>query len=232
MLEEKGIPYDLAHVRPGFHPLHLRLAGFQGHTVPALKIDGRRIQGSLDISRALEEIAPEPPLFPREDSARRAVEEAERWGEREVQPVPRRLFRWGLSTNPDLRRWMAASLRMPAPGLMARVYLPVGRAFARASGADDEAVRRDLRALPALLDRVDALIADGTIGREQRNAADFQLGTSVRVLLGFDDLRKAVEGRPCAEHARSILPGTAAGLPPFLPQEWLRPVSEREEIRG
>jgi glutathione S-transferase len=228
MLDQKAIPYELARVQPGFHPVQLRLAGFKGNTVPALKIDGRRIQGSTEISRALEEMVPEPPLFPREEPARQAVEEAERWGESQVQPVPRRLFRWGLSGQRDLRRWLAATARMPAPGLVSRLNGPMTRAFARSAGADDQRVRQDLQELPGLLDRVDALLAEGTIGGEQRNAADYQIGTSVRVLLGMDDLREAVEGRPCAEHARSILPRTAATVPAFLPPEWLCPLREGE----
>ena len=45
MLELKGIDYRLAHVLPGNQRIHLRLTGFRGGTVPALKLDGRRIQG-------------------------------------------------------------------------------------------------------------------------------------------------------------------------------------------
>ena len=44
-------------------------AGFQGGTVPALKLDGRRVQGSL--ARALDELIPERPLFPGGAEARR-----------------------------------------------------------------------------------------------------------------------------------------------------------------
>ena len=63
MLERKRIAYELVDELPGFHPLQLRLAGFRGGTVPALRIDGRRVQGSRRISRALDELRPDPPLF-------------------------------------------------------------------------------------------------------------------------------------------------------------------------
>jgi glutathione S-transferase len=94
MLERKGIDHEVADLLPGLHPLLLRLAGFRGSTVPAVRIDGRRIQGSLEISHALEELRPEPPLFPADPDERRAVQEAEVWGESALQPVPRRIFRW------------------------------------------------------------------------------------------------------------------------------------------
>ena len=53
MLDLKGIDYKLVHVLPGNQRVHLRLAGFRGGTVPALKLDGRRIQGSTVIARKL-----------------------------------------------------------------------------------------------------------------------------------------------------------------------------------
>src|SRR3954451_15913687 len=103
MLEQKGIDYERSTSPPLSQPIALRAAGFRGRKVPALKIDGRRVQGSLAISRAIEEMKPDPPLFPAD--RRTAVEEAEAWGEREFQPLPRRFFRWGVAYRPDLRRY-------------------------------------------------------------------------------------------------------------------------------
>src|ERR687885_347759 len=104
MLERKGIEYELKNVPIGTQPIAVRLAGFRGRTVPALKIDGRRVQGSIEIARVLDELAPEPPLYPRDPERRRAVQEAEAWGERELQPLPRRLMRWGVANREELRR--------------------------------------------------------------------------------------------------------------------------------
>ena len=49
--------------------------------------------------------------------------------------------------------------------------------------ADEESVRADLAALPAVLDRIDAAIGDGLLGDENPNAADLQLGSSLRLLI-------------------------------------------------
>jgi glutathione S-transferase len=64
MLEHKGLEHEVVELLAGIHPLQLRAAGFRAGTVPALKLDGRRVQGSLRISRALEQARPEPALFP------------------------------------------------------------------------------------------------------------------------------------------------------------------------
>jgi glutathione S-transferase len=223
MLELKGIEHEVVDLQPGLHPVSLRLAGFRGGTVPALRIDGRRLQGSRRISRALDELRAEPRLFPSDPDARLAVEQAEGWGERELQPVPRRIFRWSATHSSRVRFWMAKDvLGMPAPGLMSVVQAPLARLFAGMIGADDERVRADIAGLPAMLDRVDALIAAGTIGGEEPNAADFQIGTTVRVLLAYEDLHSIVEGRPAEALARRVLPQFPEPVPSALPPAWLR----------
>jgi glutathione S-transferase len=222
MLERKGMEHQVVNIPPGVHPVAVRLAGFPGITVPALRVDGRRIQGSREISRFLDSVAPSPPLFPADPDERRAVEEAERWGEQTLQPIPRRLFRWGAARHQYLRRWIAAEVvGLPLPGVVAWTNAPVAVKMAQMSDARDDAVRGDVANLPDLLSHADALIAEGTIGADEPNAADFQIATSVRVLLAFDDLRSLVSGRPVADLARRILPDYPEPIPSFLPPYWL-----------
>jgi glutathione S-transferase len=92
MLEHKRIDHRVIHLLPGMQPL-VRALRFPRRTVPALVLDGRRIQGSREIARALDELVPDPPLFPRDAAARRRVEDAERWGDEVLQEVPRRIVR-------------------------------------------------------------------------------------------------------------------------------------------
>jgi glutathione S-transferase len=72
-----------------------------------------------------------------------------------------------------------------------------------------------------MLDHVDALIASGTIGDEELNAADLQIGTSVRVLLSFEDLHPMVVGRPAEGLAMRVLPDYPGRTPAVIPPEWL-----------
>jgi glutathione S-transferase len=223
MLERKGIEHRVVDLLPGFHPLQLRAAGFRGPTVPALKLDGQRVQHSIEISHLLDRVVPDPPLFPRDDQGRRAVEEAEAWGERELQPVPRRLFRWAVWHSAELRLWMARDVAgLPAPRLMAPMNKPLARHFAGKVGADDAQVRSDIATLPTLLDQVDELIKAGTIGGPTLNAADYQIGTTVRVLLAFEDLKPLVEPHPAAKHAMRVLPDYPS-VARALPKQFLTP---------
>lgn len=222
-LERKGIEHRVVDLLPGMHPLQLRMHGFRGATVPAMRIDGRRVQGSRLITWTLDAVTSEPRLFPAEPETRRAVIDAERWGERDLQPIPRRLLRWCMTRSYELRRWMAGEGDLPLPGLMARANAPVAAAFARKSDATDAHVRADLDALPSLLDTVDALIDTGTIGADEPNAADFQIGATVRALAAFADLAPALAGRPCARLAIRLLPDFPGPVPPALPRAWLPP---------
>jgi glutathione S-transferase len=229
MLDLKGIEYEAVDIAPLSQRVHLRLAGFRGGTVPALKLDGRRIQGSRAIARALDARWPEPPLFPADPDLRARVEEAERWGEEEFQPIPRRLFRFGVAQVGDLRRWVARAQSLPAPKVAAAALQPLVAYYARTIEADGRrastaGVRADLAALPALLDRADRLLADGTLALDPPNAATLQVLVTVRLLCAFDDLREHVEAHACAEPARELFPRYPAHLPRFLDVRWLEPL--------
>jgi glutathione S-transferase len=218
MLEHKGIDYDLVKVAVGMQAVQIRLAGFKGGTVPALRIDGRRALGTRAISRLLDEIRPEPPLFPADPAHRRAVEEAEAWGERVLQPIPRRLVRWALSRDHAARLRIGRGLGTPLQQVAAVAIAPVAGFYARREEAGStERIRRDWEELPGHLDRVDELIAAGTIGGEERNAADFQIATTVRVMLACADFEPLVAGRPAERLARGIWPEYRYRAPTLLP---------------
>ena len=221
MLRHKGIDHTVVNLLPGSQRVALRALGFRAGTVPAMKIDGRRVQGSLRISRVLEDLQPEPPLYPADPRQRAAVEDAEVWGEADYQPVPRRLTRWGLSRDAGARRSFAELTDMRLPALSAHATQPLAAWFARAVGATDEQVRADFAALPSLLDRIDGLIGDGVLGGEQLNAADFQIGTTTKILLGFAQVREMLEGRPAAQHAMLVAPGFGGESPIRVPEAWL-----------
>jgi glutathione S-transferase len=229
MLERKGLDHKTVWLLPGLHPVLVRTRGFRGSTVPAMKIDGRKLQSSRAISRALEDVRAHPPLFPADPERRLAVEEAERWGDEVLQDVPRRIVRWITAHNQEARVMIAREVGIPLPAVAAFVNAPAARHLASKVDANDESVvRAAIGQVPEVLDHVDELIADGVVGGEEPNAADFQIATSVRALLTIQDLRPAYEGRPAGDLAMRFLPEFGNDFPAgMLPAEWLealRPV--------
>ena len=221
MLAHKGMEAERVEIPPASQRILMRRHGFKGGTVPGLKLDGRRVQGTREIARALDEAQPEPPLFPAAGEARDAVEVAELWGERTYQPVPRRIFRWAISSDPELRTVMAKALGMPAPGLTQWAMVPVAQFYLRYEGGGEKAARRDVAELPSHLDKIDSMIGFGTIGAQELNAADFQIATSTRVLLNFPQLRPLIAGRPAEAHAMRIVPDFGREMPVTIPAGWL-----------
>jgi glutathione S-transferase len=191
-----------------------------------MKIDGRRLQSSLAISRALEEARPEPPLFPADPKRRLEVEDAERWGDEALQNVPRRIIRWISVHRPEARAMIAREVGMPLPRFAAWVNAPAARHLANKVNADDT-IEDAIAEVPVALDHVDELIAKGVIGGSEPNAADFQIATSVRAILTVQDLKPVFEERPAAELAMRLLPELGNDFPAgMLPPELLR-ASER-----
>src|SRR5918911_225748 len=134
MLRYKGIDHERVDLMPGSQRLLLRLHGFRGGTVPALTVDGRKVEGTLQVSRTLDELQPEPRLFPADPAQRAAVEEAERWGEAVLQPVPRNIFRWGVARDGELRRRLLEMTAMPLPAPATTLMKPVALIDSRPAG--------------------------------------------------------------------------------------------------
>ena len=221
MLEHKGIEYQFVKLPPAAHAMILLARGFPTTGAPALKIDGRRVQGTRWIARALDELYPDKPLFPADPVARRAVQNAERWGE-ELQNATRRIFY--CASRRDKAAFMSvigtgrgpvrrAGLRMFAPLIM-KLATGVHR-------ATDEAGREDIELLPERLDQIDAWIAAGLLNGAELNAADFQVAVNVSAMLLSVDLAPFIEGRPAAALARRVAPDYQGHLGPVVPDEWM-----------
>jgi glutathione S-transferase len=222
MLEYKGIDCKRVDLMPVVSKAVLRAAGFPRVTVPALKIGDEKVQGSREIARALDRIQPEPPLLPTDPDERAAVEDAERFGDEQLQHPIRQLLWWGFKHDKENLRSYSEGAKLGVPlGLAIKTGGPLVALSARFNEANDATARAALAALPDLLDRVDAYIADGTIGGEQPNAADFQIATSVGLALTLDDLKPLIEARPAAALARRIVPDYPGHTPPILPPAWL-----------
>jgi glutathione S-transferase len=232
MLGHKQVPYRRAEIVTLLHPLVVRLHGFDAGgqtrtaggrrtfglrlgdrlgTVPALAADGHRISTNHGIARFLDDRHPEPPLFPTDPEQRAAVEDAERWANETLQMAARRIL------GAALVRDAAAFSRSSGYGRLG--YLLYKRArtrrliiprIARGVFATSPRVERDpVAELPALLDRVEAWIADGVLGGAQLNAADFMVAPSLALILYRPDVMPIFEGRPSLELVDRLLPEPA-----------------------
>ncbi|MEA2200210.1 MAG: hypothetical protein QOI89_806 [Solirubrobacteraceae bacterium] len=221
-LKLKSIDYD----RVDLLPLSQVIIGplrYGGGTVPGMRLGSERLVGSRTIMRRLDALAPEPPLLPAaDDPAYASVLEAERWGDEVLQAVPRRIIDAAFLRRPSAMESYAGDAKLPLPVGLMRPALPLtARLMAFKNKARDEAARADLAALPAQLDRIDAWIAEGLLGGERPNAADLQIGSTIRLLMSIGDVRPLVERRPAASLARYFPPLAGEIDAGVLPAEWL-----------
>jgi glutathione S-transferase len=216
-LERKGVPFETVELAFGEHVDEMtRIYG--SHTVPGMLVDGEPVHGSRAILARLEELVPDPPLYPagKDD----AVREAERWGDEELQDLGRRM------------PWGALHFRPEAMGTFGGVGMldPAGTDFAirtlramwKYHHITAQRLYDDLQALPAKIDHIDELIADGVIGGDQPNAADLQIGATLEVLACVGDLRPLLAGRPAERMAARWFSGRQGDIPAgAFPAGWV-----------
>jgi glutathione S-transferase len=232
MLEHKQVPYKRVDVVTLTHPVVARLHGFDAGgqtrvagsrrtgpirfgdrlgTVPGLAAGEERISTNHQIARFLDDRHPEPPLFPADPDRRDAVEEAESWANETLQMAARRIpMAWALQ-HPAAMSRSTANGRMGhllyRRTLARRLIIPM---LARLVFNVDPSMDRELLAdLATMLDRIDTWIADGVLGREQLNAADFMVAPSLALILSRPDVLPLFEGRPALELVDRLLPEPA-----------------------
>jgi glutathione S-transferase len=222
-LELKGLRFRRIELPPPLHAPIQRVL-FGARTVPAIKFDdGEKVSGSRAILRRLEELAPQPALWPSGEKQRARVERAEEWGDEVYQPIARRLLWGAIRRCPEaLVSFSEGSrLRLPKPAIRAAARAMI-RGEVALNRASDGAVRADLRNLPRHLDRIDGWIAEGVIGTSTPNAADLQIATTSRLLMTIGDVAPFFAGRPAESHARDLFGEQAGSVPRgALPADWL-----------
>jgi glutathione S-transferase len=232
MLEHKQVPYRRVDIVTLLHPLVVRLHGFDAGgqtrtaggrrtfglrlgdrlgTVPALAANGDRISTNHGIARFLDEHHPEPPLFPADPEQRAAVEEAERWANETLQMAARRIPGAEVVRDPAAFSRSSGNGRLGyllyKRGLTRRLLVPriLHGVFASSPKPEHDPVAE----LPAMLDRVDAWIADGVLGGAELNVADFMVAPSLALILYRPDVMPMFEGRPALELLDRLLPEPA-----------------------
>jgi glutathione S-transferase len=218
-LERKGLEYERVDLPMTGHNAEMERIYGEGHrTVPGVVVDGEPVHGSVAILERLEEIRPEPPLYPEPIAAE--VHAAERWGDDELQDLGRR-FPWGaLHFRPECLAF----------GVGGDVLDPAGTDYAirfvhaawKYHGISCERLAADLADFPAKLERIDELAEAGTICGENPNAADFQIGATMRVILHVADLEPLVGDGAARQVADRWFPDSGKRIPAgAFPASWL-----------
>jgi glutathione S-transferase len=224
-LKLKSIAYKRVDLLPSSEIVLGRLL-YGGGTVPGMRIDGQRLVGSRRIMRQLDVLVAEPPLLPSpDDPSYGRVLEAERWGDEVLQSVPRRIIDAAFVRRPSAMESYAAEAKLPLPRPLLRPAMPLSaRLMALKNRARDDSVRADLAALASQLEQIDGWIAEGLLGGEQPNAADLQIGSTIRMLMSIGDVRPLIDGPPAHAAARltRYFPPMVGEVPAgVLPVAWL-----------
>ncbi len=218
-LRLKGLDYEKISLTPGAHVGEMERLYGEGHsTVPGLLIGDEPVHGSRPILRRLEQLAPDPTLYP--EPIADAVREAERWGDEELQDLGRRLPWGALHFRPEALGTYGGNGPLDGPGTdFAIRYAHTAWGYHKITAAR---LYDDLAGLPAKLAHIDALVGDGVLGGEQPNAADLQIGSTLRVLLTLGDLQPMIDGRPLESIARRWFPEYSGEIPAgAFPAGWV-----------
>jgi glutathione S-transferase len=208
MLEHKGIDYRRVNFPAGPHRVLVRLVGFPGDRVPAVKFeDGRRAQGTRELPRVLDELVPEPRLVTDDPRAL----EAERWADDVLQQWARRMVASTGSSSPDALAGRGAGGRL---GPLLTPYERPRRVIARlvlvAFRVTKEQLRKDRERTGEILDRVDTWIADGVLNGERLHSADFAVASSLALVEYILALQPELQRRPLWGLLERVFSGSGA----------------------
>lgn len=218
-LRLKGLEFERVDLAPGEHNAEIeRIYGEGRKTVPGLLVGDEPVHGTGAIFERIEQLQPDPPLFP--GPIADAVREAERWGDAELQDLGRRIPWGALHFRPEALGTFGGGGPLDPAGT--DFAIKFARASWRYHGISAVRLADDLAGLPAKLDHVDGLAADGVIGGDQPNAADLQICCTLRVLLCVGDVRPLIEGRPAGDLAMRWFPDYTGAIPAgAFPAGWV-----------
>ena len=215
----KGVDHEVVFLAPGPHNQEIAaIYGDERTTVPGMVVDGEPVHGSVAILERLEELVPDPALYPAPIAD--AVREAERWGDGELQDLGRR-FIWGpLRFRPDAAGTYGGGPPFDPAGVDFFLKFVHGAwSYHRITAVR---LHADLQGFPALLDRADAYATAGVLGDATPTAAGLQIGATLRLLLTVGDLRPLIDPRPSGVLARRFFPEYAGDLPAgAFPAGWV-----------
>lgn len=203
----KGLDFERVEMAPGEHVERMQeIYGEGNSTVPGVLIDGEPVHGSRTILERLELIEPEPALYPNEE-----VREAERWGDEELQDLGRRLPWGALHFRPEAMGTFSGGSPLDGPGTDFAIKFV--RASWRYHGITAARLFDDLAGLPEKIAHIERLAEQGVIDGAQPNAADLQIGATIRVLMPIADLRPLLAGSAAERIAMRFFPTYSGEVP-------------------
>jgi glutathione S-transferase len=212
MLEHKGVDFRRVNFPPGPHRVLVRVMGFRGDRVPAVRFeDGRRAQGTRELPRVLDELVPEPRLVPDDPRAL----EAERWADDVLQQWARRMVASAGARDPDALTGRGAEGRLGV--LLTSHDVPrrvVARAVLVVFRANRDQLREDRERTGEILDQVDAWIADGVLDGEQLRSPDFAVASSLALVEYIVALQPELRRRPLNQLIERVFSGRGAARDP------------------
>lgn len=190
-------------------------------TVPGLLVDEQPVHGTPPIFARLAELNPDAGLYPATVAER--IRELEPGLAEDVQMSARVLVFGAMHFRPESMGTFAGIAQLDPAGVDFAIRSM--RAAWRYLEITAERVHATLQELPAQLDAVDALLEEGVIGAEQPTAADFQLGSSLHLLVQIGDIRPLIEARPAAQLLTRFEPGKGDVSAGAFPPGWVPSLS-------
>jgi len=218
-IEFKGLEFEKVDMPYGSHNEEMEaIYGEGAKTVPGMVVDGEPVHGSSAIFVRLEEIAPDPPLFP--DPIADRVREAERWGNEQLQDLGRSLGWGALHFRPETLGMLIGGGELDPGGVdYAMKFI---HSTWRYHGITAVLLAEELAGLPAKIEHIEELADEGVIGGDQPTAADLQIGSTIKVLRSIGDLDGLLEGTAAADVATRWFGEPAGRIPAgAFPASWI-----------
>jgi len=218
-LDRYGIEYETVAMVTGQQGDEIeRIYGEGKRTVPALLVDDEPVHGSIPVFEKLDELIDAADLYPA--AVRAAIKEAELGLSEDLQTAARVLIFGALHFRPEaMGTFTGTGALDPAGTDFAIKYV---RGAWRYTGTTAERIASELEKLPASLDLADELVESGAIGGDEPTAADFQIGSSLHLLMQIGDARPLIESHSCGQLVeRWFEPGLADIPAGAFPAGWV-----------
>lgn len=181
-LDHKGVQHRRRSVLPGLHILPVLFASGQRQT-PVLFLDKEKVIGSSAILERLEQVRPDPSLYPGSPQTVAEIREVSRWFDEEVGAHARRAFFHTFLRDGDYAGRFFSQGASPLVGALYRAMFPGTRAIMRLDmRIDAEGAKRGLDRVWEALDRL-AKAGDGYLVGDRFSAADLTAAAMLHLVV-------------------------------------------------